>query len=192
MAKLKHIKKAVKKLLGDDLVSAELAFGELTCEVKADSIQSVCERLRDDSNTAFSQLIDLCGMDYSEHGQETGTPWQGERFAVIYHLLSLEHNCRIRLRAGVPEAQPMIASVMDVWPVANWFEREAFDLYGILFEGHPDLRRLLTDYGFIGHPFRKDFPVSGHVEMRYDEEKGRVVYQPVTVEPRTLVPRSAR
>ena len=134
----------------------------------------------------------MCGVDYSTYRQEAGETWTGDRFAVVYHLLSTSRNQRLRLRTFLDEANPMMASVVDIWPSVNWFEREAFDLYGILFEGHPDLRRILTDYGFIGHPFRKDFPLSGHVEMRYDEEKGRVVYEPVSIEPRVLVPRVIR
>lgn len=137
-------------------------------------------------------MIDLCGLDYLEYKKEAGESWSGKRFAVVYHLQSVALNHRVRLKAFVDEAQPMIDSVVELWPVANWFEREAFDLYGILFKGHPDLRRILTDYGFIGHPFRKDFPLSGHVEMRYDEDKGRVVYEPVTVDPRLSTPRVIR
>ena len=144
--------------------------------------------LRDRPELRFAQLIDLCGIDYQEHALVSGN-----RFAVVYHLLSIEHNRRLRVRVFCSDDDfPVVDSVVDIWPGANWFEREAFDLYGIIFHGHPDLRRLLTDYGFIGHPFRKDFPLSGQVEMRYDEEQGRVIYQPVTIEPRILVPRSIR
>jgi NADH-quinone oxidoreductase subunit C len=146
--------------------------------------------LRDEPTLGFEQLIDLCGMDYSTWG-ETGR--DGPRFAVVVHLLSITHNWRLRLRTSCPDDDfPTIASLVDLWPAANWYEREAFDLFGIVFEGHLDLRRILTDYGFIGHPFRKDFPVSGHVEMRYDPEQKRVVYQPVTIEPREVTPRVVR
>ena len=146
--------------------------------------------LRDHEALAFTQCIDLCGVDYSAYREGL---WDGQRYAVVYHLLSLEHNWRLRLRVFAPDEDfPLLPSVVDIWNAANWYEREAFDLYGIVFEGHPDLRRLLTDYGFVGHPFRKDFPVSGHVEMRYDPTQQRVIYQPVTIEPREIVPRIIR
>jgi len=149
--------------------------------------------LRDDPAFAFEQLIDVCGVDYSDYGMGSPRPVdQRPRFAVVYHLLSISKNHRMRVRAFLDEDQPAIESMVPVWRVADWFEREAFDLFGILFEGHADLRRILTDYGFIGHPFRKDFPLTGHVEMRYDADKGRVIYQPVTIEARTLVPRVIR
>ena len=180
------------ELLGEDLVASKIRLGELTCEIRHQAITGVCNRLRDDSGTRFDQLIDLCGMDYSDWGKEGGNPWPGSRYAVVYHLMSLDHNQRIRLRCNLDDQQPVIDSVIGVWGSADWFEREAFDLYGIIFKGHPDLRRLLTDYGFIGHPFRKDFPLSGQVEMRFDEEQGRVIYQPVTIEDRILVPRTIR
>ncbi len=180
------------ELLGEDLIAGKTRLGELTCEIRARSIVDVCNRLRDDPKTRFDQLIDLCGMDYSTWGQEGGTPWPGSRYAIVYHLMSLDNNQRLRLRCNLDNEQPVIDSVIDVWPAANWFEREAFDLYGIIFRGHPDLRRLLTDYGFIGHPFRKDFPLSGRVEMRFDEKQGRVIYEPVTIEERILVPRTIR
>ena len=199
MPKLEAMKSAVETLLGADLLSAKLALGELTCEVKAESIVSVCERLSStqNPNLHFEQIIDLCGVDYSTYGKEAGESWvsdagQAGRFAVVYHLQSVSNNQRLRLRAVLDDEVPRIDTVTSVWSGANWFEREAFDLFGILFNGHPDMRRILTDYGFIGHPFRKDFPLSGHVEMRYDEEKGRVIYQPVTLEERVLVPRSVR
>ncbi len=176
-------------LLGDALVSHSISLDELTCEIAPGQIAEACLKLRDDPDTRFESLTDLCGIDYSSWGAEGGEAWGGSRFAVVYHLLSLRHNLRLRLRVSLNDA-PAVDSVVDVWPSANWYEREAFDLFGILFHGHPDLRRLLTDYGFIGHPMRKDFPLSGQVEMRYDEEQGRVIYQPVTVEPRILVPRS--
>ncbi len=192
MSRLESIQSVVESVLGTDLLGSQIAFNEVTCEVKTESIVSVCETLRDTDGLGFEQMIDLCGVDYSEYGAEAGEPWSGARYAVVYHLQSVANNQRIRLRAMLDDDFPQIDSVTGVWAGANWFEREAFDLFGILFGGHPDMRRLLTDYGFIGHPFRKDFPLSGHVEMRYDEEKGRVIYQPVTVEPRVLVPRSAR
>ena len=163
-------------------------LGEITVEVPASSYRAVAERLK--SRHGFEQLIDLCGVDYAAYGDR---PREGSRFAVVVHLLSIQNNYRLRLRAYCPDDQfPVVASLVEVWPVANWFEREAFDLFGIVFEGHPDLRRILTDYGFVGHPFRKDFPLSGHVEMRYDPEQKRVVYQPVTIDPREVTPRIVR
>jgi len=163
-------------------------LGEITVEVASSSYRSVCEKLRDAHG--FEQLIDLCGVDYAAYGDK---PREGRRFAVVLHLLSIRNNVRLRVRAFCPDDEfPVVASLVEVWPVANWFEREAFDLYGIVFEGHPDLRRILTDYGFVGHPFRKDFPLSGHVEMRYDPEQKRVIYQPVTIEPREVTPRIVR
>lgn len=170
-------------------ISTRLELGEVTIEVPRDKIVDVCTRLRDGTEFGFEQLIDLCGVDYSEYGNGT---WQGDRFAVVYHLLSISNNQRIRVRSFLDDDFPIISSVIDIWASANWFEREAFDLFGILFEGHPDLRRILTDYGFVGHPFRKDFPLSGNVEMRYDEEKKRVIYEPVSIEPRINVPRIIR
>ena len=162
-------------------------LGELTVEVKAADYLRVAERLRRDG---FEQLIDLCGMDYGAYADK---PREGPRFAVVVHLLSVKNNWRLRLRAFCPDDDfPLMPSLVQVWPSANWFEREAFDLFGIVFEGHPDLRRILTDYGFVGHPFRKDFPLSGHVEMRYDPEQRRVIYQPVTIDPREVTPRIVR
>lgn len=193
MSNLSALSEYLTELLGEALLSSADNLDELTCEIRSRSITEVCRKLRDDPKTRFDQLIDLCGMDYSTYGREEGgQPWPGSRYAVVYHLLSLKHNQRIRLRCDLDENHPVIESVIDVWASADWFEREAFDLYGIIFKGHPDLRRLLTDYGFIGHPFRKDFPLSGQVEMRFDEEQGRVIYQPVTVEDRILVPRTIR
>jgi NADH-quinone oxidoreductase subunit C len=163
-------------------------LGELTVEVKAADYLSIARRLRDEAG--FEQLIDLCGVDYAAYADK---PREGPRFAAVVHLLSLQNNWRVRLRAFCPHDEfPVLASLVDVWPAANWFEREAFDLFGIMFEGHPDLRRILTDYGFVGHPFRKDFPLSGHVEMRYDPEQRRVIYQPVTIDPREVTPRIVR
>ena len=163
-------------------------LGELTVEVKAADYRSTCERWKADGGS--EQLIDLCGVDYAAYAD---VPREGPRFAVVLHLLSISTNSRLRVRAFcTDDAFPVIASLVEVWPAANWFEREAFDLYGIIFEGHPDLRRILTDYGFVGHPFRKDFPLSGYVEMRYDPEQKRVVYQPVTIDPREVTPRIVR
>ena len=165
-------------------------LGELTIEMPAAGYAAAALKLRDHPELRFEQLIDLCGMDYDTYGDR---PREGRRFAVVVHLLSVEHNWRLRLRAYCEDdAFPMIPSVVETWPAAAWFEREAFDLFGILFDGHPDLRRILTDYGFIGHPFRKDFPVSGTVEMRYDPEQKRVIYQPVSIEPREITPRIVR
>ena len=161
-------------------------LGEITVEVT--DFKAAALKLRDE--LGFEQLIDLCGVDYSSYGDR---PRQGKRFAVVVHLLSIKNNCRLRVRTFcADDGFPVLASLVDVWPSANWYEREAFDLFGIMFEGHPDLRRILTDYGFIGHPFRKDFPISGYVEMRYDPEQKRVVYQPVTIEAREVTPRIVR
>lgn len=182
-----------REALGDAIADTRVAHNELTIEVKREEIPHVCRLLRDHPRLAFEQMIDLCGVDYLDYRRETveGSR-QGPRFAVVYHLLSVRHNRRVRLRVFLDDEMPIVASVMEIWASANWFEREAFDLFGIVFEGHPDLRRLLTDYGFIGNPFRKDFPLSGQVEVRYDEDKQRVIYQPVTIEPRVLVPRVIR
>jgi len=163
-------------------------LSELTLEVRAADYKGICESLK--STHGFEQMIDLCGVDYAAYGDR---PREGNRFAAVVHLLSVKNNVRLRLRTFCPDDEfPVIASLVEVWPVANWFEREAFDLFGIVFDGHPDLRRILTDYGFVGHPFRKDFPLSGHVEMRYDPEQKRVVYQPVTIDPREVTPRIVR
>jgi NADH-quinone oxidoreductase subunit C len=181
---------ALPAVLGDKLADIAIANGEVTAIIPAVEIDAALRLLRDRAELRFEMLIDLCGVDYSTYGD---VPRGGPRFAVVYHLLSLANNWRVRVRAFVPDdAFPVIASAIDIWPAANWFEREAFDLYGIMFNGHPDLRRLLTDYGFIGHPFRKDFPLSGHVEVRYDPEQGRVIYQPVSIEPREITPRIIR
>ena len=181
---------ALQAALGDKLVSAVTALGEVTVVVKGEQLLAAATLLRDAPGLKFEQLIDLCGVDYRNHGEGC---WEGRRFAVVYHLLSLTHNWRVRLRVFAADDEfPVVDSVIGVWPAANWFEREAFDLYGIVFTGHPDLRRILTDYGFVGHPFRKDFPLSGTVEMRYDPDQQRVIYQPVTIEPREIVPRIIR
>jgi NADH-quinone oxidoreductase subunit C len=179
-----------RELLGERLGEAAVAHGEVTLVVDPKHLVSATTALRDLPRLRFEMLIDACGVDYSTYA---GRPHEGPRFAVVYHLLSLSNNQRIRVRTFAADDDfPVVPSLVDVWPAANWFEREAFDLYGIVFDGHPDLRRLLTDYGFVGHPFRKDFPLSGHVEMRYDPEQARVVYQPVTIEPRENVPRIVR
>jgi NADH-quinone oxidoreductase subunit C len=176
--------------LGDALVQSFVRLGELTLVIKPQHYEAAMRTLRDHPDCRFEQLIDLCGMDYSDYGDGI---WEGPRFAVVVHLLSLTYNQRVRIRVFCPDdSLPVVASMVDIWPSANWFEREAFDLYGIVFEGHPDLRRILTDYGFIGHPFRKDFPLSGNVEMRYDPTQQRVIYQPVSIEPREIVPRIVR
>jgi NADH-quinone oxidoreductase subunit C len=190
--RLQALQTRIEELAGDRMSGSDIDRNELTVDISADDLVDICHALRDGEQFAFDTLIDVCGIDYSTYRKEAGGTWDGARFGVIYHLLSTTRNQRLRLRVFVDESNPILKSVIGVWPVANWFEREAFDLFGILFEGHPDLRRILTDYGFIGHPFRKDFPLSGHVEMRYDEEKGRVVYEPVSIEPRVLVPRVIR
>ena len=181
---------ALQAAFDPPLTSVTVALGEVTVVVAAERLSDVMRALRDRPEFRFESLIDACGVDYSTYGDGA---WQGARFAAVYHLLSLSHNHRLRVRAfAVDDDFPILPSVVDVWPAANWFEREAFDLYGIVFDGHPDLRRLLTDYGFVGHPFRKDFPLSGYVEMRYDPEQKRVIYQPVTIEPREITPRVIR
>lgn len=196
------------------ITSANVALGELTVEVKREHLLDLCKALRDDAVFDFQQLIDVCGLDYLHYGlddwqtesttltgfgrgvmatSEREVPAKPNRFAVVYHLLSLNKNHRIRLRVNLADhEEPIVDSVIDLWPAANWFEREAFDLYGILFHGHPDLRRLLTDYGFVGHPFRKDFPLIGKVEARYDATLKRVVYEPVSIAPRVLEPKVIR
>ena len=214
---------SLRAALGEDLAQVEVAWGEVSVEIAVDRLLDVATRLRDEAQFSFEQLIDLCGVDYSQYGSDE---WQtedasragfsrgvdegsagrlqfgdelqsltpnGRRFAAVYHLLSYRNNQRLRLRVFAPEDDfPVIPTVIGIWRVADWYEREAFDLFGILFTGHPDLRRILTDYGFVGHPFRKDFPLIGHVEMRYDPERERVVYEPVSIEPRVLVPKVRR
>ncbi len=212
----------VAATLGDKAAAIETAHGELTVEIAAKDWLDAGRQLRDAPELRFEQLIDLCGVDYLGHGEDEWDTedvsaegfsrgvegnsgpgrfdWEARprpalenRFAVVVHLLSVTKNRRLRMRCRVPDDDvPVVTSLVEVWTSANWYEREAFDLYGILFEGHPDLRRILTDYGFIGHPFRKDFPLIGNVEVRYDPEKGRVVYQPVSIEPRVLVPKVIR
>jgi len=191
-----------------DKLRTETAFGAVTAVVDADRLTATMRSLRDLPEFRFETLIDICGVDYSAYGATSrglaysssdATPAEpperlhGGRFAAVYHLLSITHNHRLRVRAFASDDDfPVLPSVIDVWPSANWYEREAFDFYGVMFTGHPDLRRILTDYGFVGHPFRKDFPLSGNVEMRYDPDQGRVIYQPVTIEPREVVPRIIR
>lgn len=184
------LQERVLAVLGDAVVSSVIDCGELTVQVSADGYLEAMKALRDAEGCRFEQLIDLCGVDYSEYKDQV---WEGPRFAVVAHLLSVSENHRLRVKVFCPDDDlPLVATLVGVWSGANWFEREAFDLYGIVFDGHEDLRRILTDYGFIGHPMRKDFPVTGHVEMRYDPEQQRVVYQPVTVETRQITPRIIR
>ena len=190
MSKLDTLQDAVTAVLGERVRKLERAFGELTLTVAAGDYVAAALLLRDHEELRFEQLIDLCGVDYASYRD---TAWDGPRFCIVDHLLSLTHNWRLRLKVFCPDDDvPQIASMTEVWSAANWYEREAFDLFGVIFEGHLDLRRILTDYGFIGHPFRKDFPVSGTVEMRYDPDQKRVIYQPVTIEPREIVPRVIR
>ena len=188
--KIEDLAAALPVALGEMLTSVTIALGEVTVVVSASHLADVMRKLRDQPALRFESLIDVCGVDYSTYGDGA---WSGSRFAAVYHLLSLSHNHRLRVRVFASDDDfPVLPSMVDVWPAANWFEREAFDLYGIVFDGHPDLRRLLTDYGFVGHPFRKDFPLSGYVEMRYDPEQKRVIYQPVSIEPREITPRIIR
>jgi NADH-quinone oxidoreductase subunit C len=190
MSSLDTLQEALTAQLGARVKKLERAFGELSLTVAAADYLEAALMLRDAPEFSFEQLVDLCGVDYSSYRDE---PWEGPRFCIVSHLLSLTKNWRLRLKVFCPDDDvPVIASLTDIWSSANWFEREAFDLYGVIFEGHLDLRRILTDYGFIGHPFRKDFPVSGTVEMRYDPDQKRVIYQPVTIEPREIVPRVIR
>jgi NADH-quinone oxidoreductase subunit C len=183
------LQQAVENLIPGKILSSDIAYGELTIVIDADNLEEIMLKLRDDNSTRFEQCVDLCGVDYSTYHND----YEGKRFAVVYHLLSYTHNWRLRVKAFANNDEfPVVKSMSEVWAGLNWFEREAFDFYGIIFEGHPDLRRILTDYGFIGHPFRKDFPISGYMEMRYDEEQKRVIYQPVTIEPREITPRIIR
>jgi NADH-quinone oxidoreductase subunit C len=188
--KLDTLQAALVAELGDAVTLLERERGEITLTVVAERYLDVASALRDRAALRFEQLIDLCGVDYSDYKNR---PWDGPRYCVVSHLLSVSHNWRVRLKVFAPDDHmPVVASVNGLWASANWFEREAFDLYGIIFDGHLDLRRILTDYGFIGHPMRKDFPTTGHVEMRYDAQTQRVVYQPVTIEPREITPRVVR
>ena len=187
---LDKLQAALHAVLGDQMQAFKRERGEITITVSAADSTAVAMQLRDDQSLGFEQLIDLCGVDYSTYKD---MPWDGARFCVVSHLLSLTNNWRVRLKVfATDDDLPVVAALTPVWNAANWFEREAFDMFGIIFEGHDDLRRILTDYGFIGHPMRKDFPVTGHVEMRYDLEQRRVVYQPVTIEPREITPRVIR
>ena len=188
-SKIEQLAASLASALGEG-ASISTALGEVTVLVKAAHYHASMMILRDHPALRFEQMLDLCGVDYSSYGEGT---YEGPRFAAVTHLLSLEHNHRVRVRVFAPDDEmPVLASITNIWRAANWYEREAFDLYGILFEGHNDLRRILTDYGFIGHPFRKDFPITGYVEMRYDPEQKRVIYQPVTIEPREIIPRVIR
>ena len=190
MAGTDPLAESLKATLADRIVELRGAGAELTLIVGATDLPAVAQTLRDHADFRFEQLIDLCGVDYRDYGNGRH---DGLRYAVVYHLLSVSRNHRLRLKVFATDDEfPVVDSVVDIWPGANWFEREAFDLFGIMFPGHPDLRRILTDYGFIGHPFRKDFPLSGFVEMRYDPEQKRVIYQPVSIEPRETVPRVVR
>ena len=190
-----NLAKALQLALENQLVDLHIQYKELTIVVRSQDILNVSELLRDKPELSFDTLIDVCGIDYLTYGENLSTKHglRDKRFAVVYHLLSVKHNQRLRVRVLAENNEfPMIDSVSEIWPVANWFERKAFDLYGIVFNGHPDLRRILTDYGFIGNPFRKDFPLSGYVEMRYDKEQKRVIYQPVSIEPREITPHVIR
>ena len=190
MSRLDILQAALETVLGDRLKKLVRERGEISITVAAADYADVAKTLRDHAELHFEQLIDLCGVDYSGYKDQA---WEGPRYGVVSHLLSVKQNWRLRLKVFCPDDDvPVIASLGEVWSSTNWFEREAFDLYGIIFEGHLDLRRILTDYGFIGHPMRKDFPTSGHVEMRYDPEQKRVIYQPVTIEPREITPRIIR
>lgn len=190
MSKLDVLESVISSVLGTQLKQLVRDRGEITITVASGDYIAAALQLRDHSELRFEQALDLCGVDYSGYRDQ---PWEGARFCVVSHLLSVSKNWRLRLKVFCPDDDvPLVASLTDVWSSVNWFEREAFDLYGIIFDGHLDLRRILTDYGFIGHPFRKDFPTTGHVEMRYDAEQKRVIYQPVTIEPRELTPRVIR
>ena len=189
-AKLEMLSQRLHVYLGDRIKASNLALGELRIDVGASDYPAVMQTLRDEPELDFAQLIDLCVVDYSTYGNQ---PWEGKRFAAVSQLLSITHNWRLRVRCFADDDDfPSVPSVVSIWNSVNWFEREAFDLYGIVFPGHPDLRRILTDYGFVGHPFRKDFPVVGHVEMRYDPDQQRVVYEPVSIEMREITPRVVR
>jgi NADH-quinone oxidoreductase subunit C len=190
MTRFETLKENIEKVLGDQATKLTVALNELTIECAANDLIKAVKKLRDHKALKFEQLIDLCGVDYQDYADGT---WEGSRFATVYHFLSVALNHRIRLKVFATEDDfPVFPTLVELYPAANWFEREAFDLFGIMYEGHPDLRRLLTDYGFVGHPFRKDFPMIGNVEMRYDPEQQRVVYQPVSIEARNNVPRVIR
>lgn len=189
-SKLDQLVSGLQAALGEKITQQIVALGEVTVECRAADYLAVCQILRDDAGLKFEQLIDLCGVDYQAYGEGS---YDGLRYAAVSHLLSVSLNHRVRVRVFAQDEDfPILPTLVDIWPVSNWYEREAFDLYGIMFENHPDLRRLLTDYGFVGHPFRKDFPMIGNVEMRYDPEQQRVIYQPVSIEERNNVPRVIR
>lgn len=189
-AKLELLSQNLQKHLGDRVKSLQVALGEITVDVDASDYLDVMTALRDEPELCFEELMDLCGVDYSTYGN---SEWAGKRYAAVIHLLSIKNNWRLRVRCFAPDDSfPSLPSIVSIWNSVNWFEREAFDLFGIVFPGHPDLRRILTDYGFVGHPFRKDFPIYGYVEMRYDAEQQRVMYQPVSIEPREITPRIVR
>lgn len=189
-AKLEMLSQNLQKHLGNRIASLDMAFGEITVDVDVGDYFGVMMTLRDEPELRFEEMMDLCGVDFSTYKNST---WSGKRFAAVVHLVSITHNWRVRVRCFAQDDDfPSIPSITSVWNSVNWFEREAFDLFGIVFPGHHDLRRILTDYGFIGHPFRKDFPISGYVEMRYDPDQRRVIYQPVTIEPREITPRIVR
>lgn len=214
MTKPEILAEQLQTRFAEQIINCHIANEQITLEVSAEHLLAMCVALRDEPSFAFDMLIDVCGVDYLYYGiaqwqtkdttftgfsravdrshEERIIPWDKPRFAAVYHLLSYKHNHRLRLRVFLADEQPMVDSVITVWPSANWYEREAFDLFGILFKGHPDLRRILTDYGFVGHPFRKDFPLIGNVEMRYDAASQRCVYEPVSIQPRTLVPKVIR
>jgi NADH-quinone oxidoreductase subunit C len=188
--RLDTLQAALQAALGDSIKTLVRDRGELTITVAAADYLAAARTLRDEAALKFEQLVDLCGVDYSRYRDQ---PWTGPRYCIVSHLLSVTHNWRLRLKVFAPDdAMPVVDSLIGLWSSANWFEREAFDMIGVIFDGHDDLRRILTDYGFIGHPLRKDFPVSGHVEMRYDPEQKRVIYEPVTIEPREITPRVIR
>ena len=190
MSSVETLLKEIKSIFGKEIIQASIKHNELTIEVKIDDLLPTLKTLKQHKAFQFKQLIDLCGVDYKDYGEGT---WTKPRFALVYHFLSIEHNHRIRVRTFSKEENfPLFPSVIDLWPAANWYEREAFDLFGFMFTDHPDLRRILTDYGFVGYPFRKDFPMIGKVEMRYDDVQKRVVYQPVSIEERNNVPRIIR
>ena len=193
--KLEKLSAQLKLALSDKITMLDVAFGEITIECKVDNLITVCTKLRDHAELQFEQLIDLSGVDYAEYGSDgfTESKWNGLRYASVLHLLSVAKNQRVRLKVFAQDDDfPVLPTLVEVWPAANWYEREAFDLFGIMFENHPDLRRILTNYGFVGNPFRKDFPMIGNVEMRYDPEQQRVIYQPVSIEMRNNVPRVIR
>ncbi len=190
MSSVETLLKEIKSIFGKEIIRASIEHNELTIEVKIDDLLPTLKTLKQHKVFQFAQLIDLCGVDYKDYGEGT---WTKSRFAVVYHFLSIEHNHRIRVRTFSKEEDfPLFPSIIDLWPAANWYEREAFDLFGFMFTDHPDLRRILTDYGFVGYPFRKDFPMIGNVEVRYDDVQKRVIYQPVSIEERNNVPRIIR